>query len=147
VLHRFDAPPPAAVPPEGRIPRTKLTPKQLREFQDLLLRKRAQLTGDMENMTDQALNRNGAGSGDSTVPVHMADLGSDNWEQELTLGLIESEKTLLREIDAALGRIQDRTFGICHGTHQPIELPRLKAKPWAKYCIEYARLREQGRAP
>lgn len=81
------------------------------------------------------------------MPTHMADVGSDNWEQEFTFGLIENERTLIREIDDALGRIRDGSYGVCLATHKPIAKSRLKAKPWAKYCIEYARLRDLGRVP
>jgi len=80
----------------------------------------------------------------SSMPTHMADIGSDNWEQEFTLGLIENERSLIREIDEALDRIRNRTYGICLGTNKIIHKARLRAKPWAKYCIEYARKRELG---
>ena len=79
------------------------------------------------------------------MPIHMADLGSDNWEQELNLGLLASEQETVREIDGALARIQEGTYGVCVATGRPIGVSRLRAKPWAKYCIEYARAREEGR--
>jgi RNA polymerase-binding transcription factor DksA len=77
----------------------------------------------------------------------MADLGSDNWEQDFALGLIASERQTVREIDAALKRIKDKTYGVCLATHQPISTARLRAKPWAAYCIDYARAREEGQRP
>lgn len=129
------------------LPKTRLTDKQLDEFKTMLLTKRKELTGDVRNLTQDALGRNRQdASGDlSNMPIHMADLGSDNWEQEFTLGLIANEQQLVREIDHALSRIEDRTYGVCMGTGKPIKLARLRAKPWAKYCIEYARQRELGR--
>ncbi len=133
---------------DGRkLPKTKLSRKQLREFQELLLTKRRELVGNVGNLTDEALGRNRRdAAGDlSAMPIHMADLGSDNWEQEFTLGLIDNERKLLREIDEALARIEDGTYGVCLATHAPISSERLRAKPWAKYCIEYARAREAGR--
>jgi len=136
------------IPPEGcPIPKTKLSRKELREFKELLEVKRRELVGDVRNLTDQALRGRQAGGGGSNMPMHMADIGSDNWEQEFTLGLIENERGLLREIDEALDRIESRTYGICIATHRPIQTVRLRAKPWAKYCVEYARLRELGRVP
>jgi len=57
---------------------------------------------------------------------------------------MDSERKLLREIDDALGRIEHRTYGICEGTGKPIPKTRLEAQPWAKYCVEYARMLEQG---
>ena len=53
-------------------------------------------------------------------------------------------RDILREIDEAMERIIDGTYGICLGTGKPINKRRLNAIPWAKYSIEYARLMEQG---
>jgi RNA polymerase-binding protein DksA len=132
---------------QKRPPKTYLTKKQLEEFRQLLLLKRAELVGDVDHLTREAFSRDGQGEGEhSAMPIHMADLGTDNWEKEFTLGLIENEQALIREIDAALSRITNRTYGMCLATHQQISLARLRAKPWAKYCIEYARAREEGRA-
>lgn len=125
---------------------TNLTEAELEEFRGLLLEKRRELVGDVNNLSDEA-RRAGSPSGmASSMPIHMADLGSDTWEQELTLGLIENERGLLREIDEALERIDKKTYGICIATNKPIGKARLRLKPWAKYCIEYARKRELGLA-
>ena len=128
--------------------KTYLNAKQLREFKAILLQKRDQLAGDVERLTSEALKGNGQGHGDqSTMPIHMADLGSDTWEQDFTIGLIANEQNIVRDIDDALERIADKTYGMCLATDQEISLARLHAKPWAKYCIEYERAREEGRAP
>lgn len=142
---------PAVAQPAEKRPRkvkTYLTAKELREFKELLLQKRAELAGDVRRLTSEALDRKALGGGDhSSMPIHMADLGSDNWEQDFTLGLIANEAAVVRDIDEALARIQNRTYGICMATQNEISPARLRAKPWAKYCIEYAREREAGRAP
>lgn len=132
---------------ERPMPKTHLTDKQLQMFKEMLLEKRRELLGDVRTLTKDALGRSRQdSSGDlSSMPIHMADLGTDNWEQDFTLGLIANEQQLVREIDEALRRIEERTYGICLATHKPIGIARLKAKPWAKYCIEYARQRELGR--
>ncbi len=131
---------------ETKRAKTRLTDRELAEFRELLMDKRHELLGDMAHLRNDALRQgsSGEGGGSSAMPIHMADIGSDTWEQELTLGLIENERLLLREIDAALARIADKTYGICLGTNKPITKARLRAKPWAKYCIEYARQRELG---
>lgn len=127
--------------------KTHLTAEELESFREMLMAKRRELVGDVANLESEAMNRNtGSGTINSTMPIHMADLGSDTWEQELTLGLIERERGLLREIDEALARIENRTYGICLATNRPISKSRLRAQPWAKYCIEYARKRELGLA-
>lgn len=147
-LSRPDENVPAAKTPVPPQVKTYLSAKELREFKNMLLEKRTELAGDVENLTSQALNRRSGGVNEqSSMPIHMADLGSDTWEQDFTLGLIANEQALVREIDDALSRIDDRTYGICVATDKPISMERLRAKPWAKYCIEYARLREEGRAP
>ncbi len=124
-----------------------LSRKELGEYRSLLIEKRRTLMGDMDGMHAEAMrdNRDQGSSDLSTMPVHMADIGTDNYEQEFTLGLLESERQLLREIDEALQRIVDGTYGVCLGTGKPINKSRLRAMPWAKYSIEYARLMEQGR--
>ena len=116
-----------------------LTKKQLKYYRDLLIEKRTDILGDVASMQS---NR-GDGGNLSHMPVHMADVGSDNFEQEFTLGLMESERKLVADIDAALNRIEDGSYGICLITGHPIEEPRLEIKPWAKYCIAVVRARER----
>lgn len=149
------APPPAPPAPEtpaeekneeAPLPKTYLDGEELDRFRELLLKKRAEICGDVRSLTDEALNRSGNTHGDqSTMPIHMADLGTDNWEQEFTLGLIANEQAVVREIDEALERVRSKTYGMCLATHKRITKARLRAKPWAKYCIEYERAREEGR--
>ncbi len=70
--------------------------------------------------------------------------GTDNYEQEFALGLMDNERKLLRKIEDALERIEQETYGTCEATGAPISKARLEAKPWARYCVEYARKLEQG---
>jgi len=99
-------------------------------------------------MQDKTLNhtRDDASGNLSSMPIHMADIGTDNYEQEFTLGLIEGDRKLLREIDLALSKLDAGTYGICEVTGLQISRARLDAKPEARYCIEYARKIEQGLA-
>jgi DnaK suppressor protein len=115
-----------------------LKTKDLEFFRDLLIAKRRELLGDVHSMEEEAL-RSASGSNLSNLPIHMADMGTDNYEQEFTLGLVEKDRQLLREINIALAKIRDGTYGICEGTGKPITRARLEAKPWAKYSIEYTR--------
>jgi len=130
----------AAVPTNGR-PRKNLagiSPKDLELFRDAILAKRREIVGDMSSMEREAL-RSSSGSNLSNLPLHMADMGTDNYEQEFTLGLMEKERKLLRDLNDSLAKIQNGTYGICEGTGKPISKPRLEAQPWARYSIEYAR--------
>lgn len=121
--------------------KTPLSTKELRHYRELLTHKRNEILGDMDSMSKEAL-RDHDSSNLSHMPLHMADVGSDNHEQELMLGLVESERKLVGEINEALVRIRDKTFGVCEATGKVIGKPRLEAKPWAKYCIEHARALE-----
>jgi RNA polymerase-binding protein DksA len=130
---------PEAVPTNGKPRKNQagLSPKELEHYRDLLLEKRRELVGDMYSMESEALRS--SGSNLSNLPVHMADMGTDNYEQEFTLGLVEKDRGLLREINSALAKIQTGTYGLCEGTGKPIGKPRLEAQPWARHSIEYAR--------
>ena len=120
-----------------------LKSKDLEFFKELLLAKRRELVGDVHSMEQEAL-RSATGSNLSNLPIHMADMGTDNYEQEFTLGLVEKDRQLLREINVALDKIRNGTYGICEGTGQPISRARLEAQPWARFSIEYARQLEKG---
>ena len=135
--------PPAPVRSDGKMARNKagITTRELEHFRDLLFEKRREITGDVSSMETTALR---SGNGNlSTLPMHMADAGTDNYEQEFTLGLVEKDRKLLHEINVALAKIQDGSYGICEGTGKPIAKPRLEAQPWAKYSIEHARQLER----
>jgi RNA polymerase-binding protein DksA len=117
-----------------------------KHFKELLLEKRREILRNVTEFEDEALKKSRLdATGDlSSMPIHMADLGTDNYEQEFALGLMDSERKLLREIDNALGRLEKKTYGICEGTGKPISKARLEAQPWARYCVEHARMLEQG---
>ena len=120
--------------------------EELARFRKILLIKRELLSGDVCTLQNEALRKNRQdATGDlSNMPIHMADIGSDNYEQEFALGLIQNEEVTLREIDEALRRIEDRSYGKCEDCGKKIPVARLKAKPHAKYCIECKRQEEKG---
>lgn len=119
---------------------------ELLHFRDLLVEKRKELLGDVNLIEGEALRQSQIDSdGDiSSMPIHMADMGTDNFEQEFSINLVDSERKLLREINEAIDRIYSGTYGICEGTGKPIPKSRLEALPWARYCIEYAEMVEKG---
>ncbi len=125
-----------------KVVKTKLSRKDLDHYRTLLLIKRRELAGDLSAMEAQALRANGGQI--SHMPIHMADVGTDNFDQDFMLGMAETERERLREIDAALKRIEEKTYGICQMTDRVIPKTRLNAKPWARYTIEAARQIERG---
>ena len=122
------------------------------EFKVLLVGLRARLQGDVEQLTDEALGSNRQnGGGESKSPTHMAELGSDSFEQDFALSLVENEQETLVEIRAALKRIEEGTFGACEGCVEEgksaaraiVPKARLRAIPWARNCVECERKREE----
>jgi RNA polymerase-binding protein DksA len=138
-------PPPVPVPTNGKPRKNQagMNSRELEHFRDLLLQKRREIVGDMSQMEREAL-RSTSGGNLSNLPLHMADMGTDNYEQEFTLGLVEKDRVILREINSALAKIMDGSYGICEGTGKPISKVRLEAQPWARFSIEYARQMEKG---
>ncbi len=122
-----------------------LKPAEVESFREMLQGLRARLRGDLNQMTDEALRRDQPESSGnlSNVPLHMADVGTENYDQEFTLSLIENEQEVLEQIYDALSRIEKGTFGLCENCGQPIAKPRLQAIPYAKFCIDCAREREK----
>jgi len=143
---RIPVPPPVplAHSANGRAKKNQagLSARELDHFRDLLLAKRRELIGDMSSMEREAL-RSGGGSNLSNLPIHMADMGTDNYEQEFTLGLVQKERDLLKEINLALAKIQNGNYGICEGSGQPIIKERLEYQPWARYSVDYQRKLER----
>lgn len=123
--------------------------EELELFRQTLQSLRARLRGDLDQMTDEALKRNQPDSSGnlSNVPLHMADVGTENYDQEFTLGLIENEQETLEQIQDALTRIEAGTFGRCQECSAPIAKPRLQALPYTRYCIECARKLESRESP
>ena len=71
--------------------------------------------------------------------MHPADAATDSFDRDLVLGLASFEQGGLYEIDAALRRIDDGTYGVCELTRRPIPWKRLEAVPWARFCVEAER--------
>jgi len=120
----------------------RLTQRELQKFKELLLLKRNEIFGDVTTMESEALRRDRSDL--SNMPIHMADLGTDNYEIENILHLVDSERKILAEIDDALLRIEDGTYGICEGGGEQIPKERLQAIPWTRYCVGCATFLEKG---
>jgi len=122
----------------------------LDEFKQLLVSLRARVRGDVEQMTTEALDRNGDG-GESKSPTHLAELGTENYEQDFALRRVENEQELLDEIGEALRRIDKGSFGQCENclasgaTPAKAAIPkaRLKVIPYARNCVACERKRER----
>ena len=114
-----------------------LTRSELKQFEALLRKRRAILQGDVSKLENDALQTGSqSGSGNlSHVPLHIADLGTDSFEQDMSLGIMESESNELKQIEEALERIKDKSFGLCENCQKAIPKGRLKAIPYARFCV------------
>lgn len=114
-------------------------------FRETLLALRTRLRGDVSHLADEALGANGSkGGGASHAPVDMADVATDNFEQEFTLSLMQNQEQVLGEIAEALERIRHGTFGRCEECEKPIPKPRLQALPYTRHCVACARKVQQS---
>ncbi|MDR1480811.1 MAG: TraR/DksA C4-type zinc finger protein [Planctomycetaceae bacterium] len=140
---------PSPVLQSGRVSKQFLSEAELDGYRQKLITMRARLRGDVSTMTDAALNKNRMdASGDlSAVPIHMADVGSDNFEQEQTLSFMQSEHGILIDIDDALVRVKEGTYGICEGCGNSIPKVRLNFIPYVNMCVKCAELaqNQEGR--
>ncbi|MGH7243032.1 MAG: TraR/DksA family transcriptional regulator [Phycisphaerales bacterium] len=121
--------------------KTPFDKKQLEHYKWVLIRKRLELVGDVSNMEQEALRGNSGSL--SNLPQHIAEQGSDTFDQSLALDLAAADRKLIKEIEDALKRIEDGTFGVCELTGKPIKAERLEELPWARYSIDAARMLER----
>lgn len=122
--------------------RNRLTTADLEKFRELLLAKRNEILGNVATIENETFRKERSEL--SSMPLHMADAGSDNFEQDFALGLMDSERKLLAEINEALDRIEEGTYGVCQGKGEAIPKARLNAIPWARYCVQCAEMKEKG---
>ncbi len=109
-------------------------------YKNQLLVLRARLRGDVTGLTEAALGQTRSESnGDlSRMPIHMADMGTDAFEQEFTLSLLEHDGTVLDQIEGALERIEDGTYGVCTECESKIPKTRLNVLPFTPHCVKCA---------
>jgi len=121
-----------------------LTKEQIKQFRQLLITERAKLADEIKSIARDASTSPREASGDlSAYTVHMADMAADTYERELSMDLVSSEQQILYQIDDALKRLDDGSYGICQQCNNPITMSRLKAVPYASLCISCQRTKEQ----
>ena len=128
---------------------TKPLPEErLEHYRNILLQEKEQTQQIVDSIITTLEKGRKNESGDlSSYSVHQADLGADTYTLENEVYILEEEQKKLKQINAALGRIYDKTYGICEISGQYISEERLEAIPWALYCAEAKRIEEKkGRA-
>lgn len=111
-------------------------------YKERLTLLRSRLRNDVTSMTDEALGTENHEP--SSMPIHMAELGSDNFEQEFTLSLLATEEDTLGSIEKALARIENKTYGACEECGGVIPKTRLNALPHTPLCVKCASKRESN---
>jgi RNA polymerase-binding transcription factor DksA len=127
----------ALVAPTTEKPKSPFAKKELDRYREILLKKRHELVGDITNLEGEALNANSGSL--SHTPQHIAEQGTESFDQALSLDIAQADRNLIKEIDDALNRIAKGSFGICELTHKPISKDRLEELPWTRHSIEAAR--------
>lgn len=122
-------------------------PEKFRRYYKILMDLRVHLTEGLNLHTEETLKRSSKDdSGDlSSYGQHMADAGTDTFDRDFALSLVSSEQEALTEIDAAIKRVHDGTYGICEVTGKPIAKERLLAVPFTRYSAEAQKEIEKNR--
>ena len=115
-------------------------------YKKILLKNKEQIVGDIRTLSDENSGSGNDRSGDvSGHALHMADVATDMYDREFTLGLASNDRELLYEIDEALARVQDGSYGACSECKKSIPAQRLKAVPYARLCMKCQNKRESKR--
>ncbi len=114
--------------------------EDLKPYKEKLAALRARLRGDVSQMTGAVLEKTlTQANGDlSAMPIHMADVGTENFEREFTFTLMKSKDRILEQIEEALERIEDGVYGACEKCNARIPVARLNAIPYAILCVKCA---------
>jgi len=137
-------------PKRGKTPELagdKEVPEKYKRYYKLLVDLRTSLTEGIERHSEETLKRSAKDdAGDlSAYGQHMADAGTDTFDRDFALSMVASEQEALSEIDAAIKRIHDGTYGICEITQKPISKERLLAVPFTRYSAEAQKDLERNR--
>lgn len=122
----------------------KMPRHELKKYKGLLLKLREEVDGQLSHITENTLKKSQRdASGDlSGYSFHMADMASDDYERDFSLGRATEEQKVLYSIDEALRRIEDGTYGNCLQCSKQISKKRLKALPFTELCIECQKAKE-----
>lgn len=115
----------------------KIDHREIEKFKQLLLEKREEIVGGVRQIraSSQEMGQDGI--------QDMADEASNLYNTQILMSLNENQRKILREVDEALDRIEEGTYGICDNCEKTIALKRLQIKPFAKYCVQCQNLIEK----
>ena len=125
--------------------KNKFTKKELKEFKKLVLKIKEGMVDDIKHMSEDTLRKSQKeNSGDiSGYTYHMADVATDTYDREFSMGIASKERQMLYELDDILKKIEEGVYGICEDCQKLIPKTRLKAVPYAKLCLKCQQRREK----
>jgi len=135
-------------PPKGpKLTKSPFTKSELDLFKKILNELRKKISGDIQQIEGETLNTSSKDStGDlSGYSFHMADVATDSFDREVNIGLASSEQNLLNDVDDALKKIEDGSYGICEKYGVAIPKKRLLVAPYVRYCLQAQE--EEEKAP
>lgn len=123
----------------------KLNKKELAHFKKLILKRKEEILDGIKHISEDTLKKSPKeASGDiSGYTYHMADVATDTYDREFSLGLASSERELLYELDDAMKKIEEGTFGVCEECKLPITKTRLKAVVSCRLCVRCQEKKEK----
>ncbi len=125
--------------------KNKLNKKELTEYKKLIVKRKSEILDAIERISEDTLKKSQKdASGDiSGYTFHMADVATDNYDREFSLGLASNDRQSLYELDDAIKRIEEGTFGVCEECKTLLTKARLKALPYARLCLKCQQKREK----
>src|SRR5689334_5177195 len=110
---------------------------ELEQFREKLHDLATKVQSEASALTEQAKEPSGGqGAGELTnAPLHLGDMGTQEYLHDLNATLLQNEEYIANEVVAALGRIEDKTFGRCEACGRPIPRGRLLAIPYTRFCV------------
>jgi len=123
----------------------KFNKKDLIYFKKLILKRKEEILDEIRHISEDTLKKSQKdASGDiSGYTYHMADVATDAYDREFSLGLASNEQKILYELDDALKRIDEGTFGICEECKSPITKTRLKTLVYTRLCVKCQEKKER----
>jgi len=126
--------------------KNKMTKKEKEYFKKLILKQREEILEEIKRISEDTLRKSQKdATGDiSGYTYHMADVATDTYDREFSLGLATDEHKVIYELNDALKRLEEDTYGICENCKKPIPKTRLKAIPYARLCIKCQQAKEKS---
>lgn len=114
-------------------------------FKKSISKKKEEIIEEIKHISEDTLKKSQKeASGDiSGYTYHMADVATDTYDREFSLGLASNERQLIYELDDALKKIEEGKYGICEECKGLIPKTRLKALPYARLCLKCQQAKER----